>query len=164
VTPVIDYSDELLYTMANISALAGPNWYFGLAFADATNLTNTMQAAAAAERILGNNLLALQMSNEPDLYGIDSRRRPNPYSIQDYIREFDGALKLVEAEPGITNRQIFLAPSICCNVDGNWDVNAVVPPMLENFKDDLKVISVQHYPDSEHLPEHFLVEMGRINL
>lgn len=148
---MVDYSDELLYTMANVSALAGTNWYFGIAFGDTKNLTNTITAIAAAERILGPNLLGLQWSNEPDLYGVDSRRRQGPYSIQDYINEFGAALKQVGADPRVTNRQIFLGPSICCNSDGNWDVNVAVPPILNAFKDNLKIVSVQHYPDSEPL-------------
>lgn len=69
-TPIINYSPELLYTMANISSHVHAQWYFGLAFnqTDVDSLSpNIPVAAHYAESILGNNLLGLALGNEPDL-------------------------------------------------------------------------------------------------
>jgi hypothetical protein len=69
---------------ANISALAGVKWYLGMLpmfvirrtvlnvpvvgipFNDTSNLR--LEIAEQGQRILGDNLLALQAGNEPDLY------------------------------------------------------------------------------------------------
>lgn len=69
-TPVINYSLELLYSMANISALTDTAWYFGLCFNETaveTKSPNVPLAASWAQKILGDNLLGIAMGNEPDL-------------------------------------------------------------------------------------------------
>ena len=69
-TPIINYSLEMFYTMANISSLVGASWYFGLAFneSDVTQLTeNPPIVAEWAQNILGSNLRGLVVGNEPDL-------------------------------------------------------------------------------------------------
>lgn len=74
--------------MRNITALLGVDWYFGLPFADPTNTTGISTIAAFAESILGDKLIGLQLGNEPDLYGIDARRRATGYSIANYTGEW----------------------------------------------------------------------------
>ena len=69
-TPVINYSLNVLYAMANISSLVGTQWYFGLAFnqSDVTDIgDNPSLVAEYAQEILGDNLLGLVVGNEPDL-------------------------------------------------------------------------------------------------
>lgn len=53
--------------MKNISNLLGVDWYFGLPFFDPTNITGITTLAVFSEEVLGTNLIALQMGNEPDL-------------------------------------------------------------------------------------------------
>lgn len=62
-TPLLTFSEDLFYAMNNISSLVGVGWYFGLPFLNATNIP---AIATAATTILGNNLLGLQLGNEPD--------------------------------------------------------------------------------------------------
>jgi hypothetical protein len=69
-TPTINYSDDLFYAMANISAVVGVDWYFGLPFnqsAVENKSDNIYEVAQTAQAILGERLLGLQMGNEPDL-------------------------------------------------------------------------------------------------
>ena len=69
-TPVINFSVDLLYAMANISGLTGTEWYFGLAFnetATSTGIGNQAMVAEYSQRILGDKLLGLIVGNEPDL-------------------------------------------------------------------------------------------------
>ena len=65
-TPTLEYTDELLYLLANVSSLVNAKWYLGIPFNDTSNLR--LQIAEAAESILGDNVLAFQVGNEPDLY------------------------------------------------------------------------------------------------
>jgi hypothetical protein len=69
-TPVINYSINLFYLMANISSLVQAEWFFGLAFNDtsvSTQSPNIPLAVHHAQTILGDNLRGLAMGNEPDL-------------------------------------------------------------------------------------------------
>ena len=56
----------MIYLLANVSSLVHAKWYLGITFNDTTNLR--LQIAEAAEAILGDNILAFQVGNEPDLY------------------------------------------------------------------------------------------------
>jgi transglutaminase/protease-like cytokinesis protein 3 len=56
--------------MANISSIVDVDWYFGLPFNQSSvdnKIDNIWQIAQTAQSILGDNLLGLQMGNEPDL-------------------------------------------------------------------------------------------------
>lgn len=56
--------------MANISAIVGVDWYFGLPFNQSAvdnKIANIYEVAQMAQGILGERLLGLQMGNEPDL-------------------------------------------------------------------------------------------------
>jgi hypothetical protein len=69
-TPTINYSYDLFYAMSNISAVVDVDWYFGLPFNQSAvdnKIPNIWEIAQAAQAILGNKLLGLQMGNEPDL-------------------------------------------------------------------------------------------------
>jgi len=69
-TPVINYSVDLFYVMANITSLVGTEWFFGLAFneSDTQILThNAPVVAEYAQKILGSSLRGLIVGNEPDL-------------------------------------------------------------------------------------------------
>ena len=142
--------------MSNITSLTNTHWYFGLAFAHLDKFANAVKVAVAAQRILGSNLLALQLSNEPDLYGIDDRRRQGPYLINNLIDEWGQCIKQLTADPGYATRQILLGPSICCNVDNNWAPADIMPKFVNAYPDDLKVIAVQHYPRGEAARAHGL--------
>ena len=63
---MLDFTSEMIYLLANVSSLVNVKWYLGIPFNDTTNLR--LQIAEAAESILGDNVLAFQVGNEPDLY------------------------------------------------------------------------------------------------
>lgn len=52
----------------------------------------------------------------------------------------------------ITRQQILLAPSVCCNVFGNWSIDNVLSAgFLQSFGDHLAQLTVQQYPNSEFI-------------
>lgn len=61
---------DLIYALANISALTETYWFIGLPFNDTSN--PRLEIGDASEAILGKYLLGLQLGNEPDLYGLVS--------------------------------------------------------------------------------------------
>ena len=65
-TPALLYTPEILYLLSNISALLPVKWYLGVPLNDTTDLR--LEIAEYGQRILGDNLLGLQVGNEPDLY------------------------------------------------------------------------------------------------
>lgn len=65
-TPALLYTPDILYLLSNISALVNTKWYLGVPLNDTSNLR--LAIAEYGERILGDNLLGLQVGNEPDLY------------------------------------------------------------------------------------------------
>jgi hypothetical protein len=85
-TPTTVFTADLLYMLANVSALVNVHWYLGMfssfcsitimgtgiglrtgiPFNDTTNLR--MAIAEAGEQIIGDHLIGLQVGNEPDLY------------------------------------------------------------------------------------------------
>jgi hypothetical protein len=65
-TPGLIFTAEIIYMLANISALANVKWYLGVPFNDTANLR--LQIAEVGQAILGDNLIGLQVGNEPDLY------------------------------------------------------------------------------------------------
>ena len=65
-TPALLYTPEILYLLSNISALLPVKWYLGVSLNDTSDLR--LEIAEYGQRILGDNLLGLQVGNEPDLY------------------------------------------------------------------------------------------------
>ena len=55
-----------MYLLANISSLVNVKWYLGVPLNDTQNLA--LEIAQYGEQILGDNLIGLQIGNEPDLY------------------------------------------------------------------------------------------------
>ncbi|KAG8892735.1 hypothetical protein FRB99_002468 [Tulasnella sp. 403] len=142
-TPNINFAIELFYAMSNITSLVGIDWYFGLAFDQPFNDSNAMLVARAAESILGDHLVALQLGNEPDLYA-DHQRRPPTYSIQDYFGEFQHMVTDLEAQ-NLQSQKILLGPSVCCN----WSTQQVLDAgYLTTFAAVMKIIGVMHYPNN----------------
>ncbi|QRV75317.1 glycoside hydrolase family 79 protein [Ceratobasidium sp. AG-Ba] len=142
-TPLIYFSPELIYSMKNVSTLIPIEYYFGLNWIDPSNFTNSVLVAETVEAILGKDLLALQLGNEPDLYDVHEKRPQQPYTFDDYMGEFQQSITQLNAAPAFTDRQILLAPSSCCN----WnEVDLFNAGFIDRFKDSLKILAVQHYP------------------
>jgi len=142
-TPLIYFSPELIYSMKNVSTLIPIEYYFGLNWIDPNNFTNSLLVAQTVESILGSDLLALQLGNEPDLYDRHGKRPTTSYTFDNYMSEFQQSVDQINATPGITNKDILLAPSSCCFWNEADLFNA---GFVDRFKDALKILAVQHYP------------------
>ncbi|KAF9647203.1 hypothetical protein BDM02DRAFT_3117459 [Thelephora ganbajun] len=104
------------------------------------------QLAAAAQSILGDVLDAYLLGNEPDLYAVHGQR-PGlvNYTVDNYISDYNEAFKqLRQSSIGdIVALNKIAGPTICCA----WDLATVLQQnWLETFKQQLKYISLQHYP------------------
>ncbi|BEJ16941.1 hypothetical protein CspHIS471_0603420 [Cutaneotrichosporon sp. HIS471] len=147
-TPIISYSLDLLYTLANVSSLVDAQWYFGLSFnqTSASGISGNMPLAAGyAQKILGSYLRGLGLGNEPDLY-TRHRKRPGSWNMQDYINEFNTARGLIMSNPDVTNPQTLLGPSVCCRVPGFDIADVLSTSWLNDNIDYLSAVTVQRYP------------------
>ncbi|KZP13253.1 glycoside hydrolase family 79 protein [Athelia psychrophila] len=144
-TPALLISPELIYMMANISALiSGVKWYLGVPMNDTSNLR--LEIAEYGEAILGDNLLGLQVGNEPDLYGVHQfGGRPTTYSPQDYFTEFGQEMTGINADANIPVKKNIVGPSV---TGGTWTPDQVFATgYLSAYASNLGFIAVENYPD-----------------
>ncbi|KAI0633082.1 glycoside hydrolase superfamily [Trametes polyzona] len=141
-TPILDFTAEMLYLLANVSSMVNAKWFLGIPFNDTANLR--LQIAEAAETILGDNVLAFQVGNEPDLYA-DHKHRDPGYNQTDYFNEFGVIVKAIESDPKIKSRGNLVAPSL----QGTWTLESVYDTgFLTTYGDSISIVSVEHYPDN----------------
>ncbi|KAI0830342.1 hypothetical protein BC628DRAFT_1416627 [Trametes gibbosa] len=141
-TPILDFTAEMLYLLANVSSLVNAKWYLGIPFNDTTNLR--LEIAEAAEAILGDNVIAFQVGNEPDLYADHLHRDPG-YNQTSYFNEFGIVVQAIQNDPKITSRGNLVAPS----VQGTWSLDSVYATgFLTTYGDSISIVSVEHYPDN----------------
>ncbi|RDX49745.1 hypothetical protein OH76DRAFT_1403331 [Lentinus brumalis] len=141
-TPILDFTTEMLYLLSNVSALVNAKWYLGIPFNDTTNLR--LQIAEAGDAILGDNILAYQLGNEPDLY-VSHGHRPQGYDQQSYFNEFGTVINALNNDPKITKRGNLVAPS----TQGTWTLQSVWDTgFLTSYQDAISVLAVEQYPDN----------------
>lgn len=97
-TPPLEYTRDLVYMMGNISALVNVRWYTGRLHRMRITTTTlsvssgsgipffqldpiSLDMALLAQEVLGDNLIALQAGNEPDLYIAKGRTHRAPASV-----------------------------------------------------------------------------------
>ncbi|WWC86516.1 uncharacterized protein L201_001393 [Kwoniella dendrophila CBS 6074] len=147
-TPLINYSLELFYLMANVTSLVGADWYFGLSFNQSAvddPTGNVPLAAKWAQDILGDHLLALSVGNEPDLY-VDHNKRSSGWGMSNYVSEFDTMTQAILANNNLRDTTAFIGPSTCCQVVGFELDDVFNAGWLSTNVDNLAAVSVQHYP------------------
>ncbi|WRT64397.1 uncharacterized protein IL334_001329 [Kwoniella shivajii] len=147
-TPLINYSLELFYLMANITSLVGADWYFGLSFNESAvddPTGNVPIAATWAQEILGEHLLALSVGNEPDLY-VDHNKRESGWGLSNYVSEFDAMTQSILTQGQLTDTTAFIGPSTCCQVVGFELDDVFNAGWFESNVNNLAAVSVQHYP------------------
>lgn len=133
--------------MANISTLTDTRWYFGLSFNESavTSPTGNIPVAATlAQQILGDKLLGLGLSNEPDLY-VDHNKRPAGWNLQNYVDEFSTIKNEVLNQGTLTNKQFLVGPSVCCNVVGFDTSDVFNAGWVDQNIDNLAALTVQQY-------------------
>ncbi|KAJ7434772.1 glycoside hydrolase family 79 protein [Mycena galericulata] len=143
-TPPLEYSDELLYMMANISALVNVKWFLGIPWF----ITQPFNLAIvnAAETILGDTLIGYQAANEPDLYNAHGHR-PATYGPFDYFGEFSDCVSQLGSDgvdPSGRARTLLLGPSIA---DAGWTPEDVWNTgYVDTYSANLAFLSVEKYP------------------
>ncbi|CAL1698450.1 unnamed protein product [Somion occarium] len=141
-TPTLIFTAEIIYMLANVSQLVNTKWYLGVPMNDTANLR--LQIAEAAESILGNNLLGLQLGNEPDLYSGHGHRPPT-YSPFDYFGEFSVVVQAIQDNSNIPIRNNLIAPSVAT---GPWIPEDVWNTgFIPAYTNSLGALAVEHYPD-----------------
>lgn len=127
--------------MNNISALLPIKWFVGVPFNDTTNPRLLM--GELSQSILGDNLLGLQLGNEPDLYS-NNGIRSSGYSQAQYNTEFGEVLQDYIDDSSTTNKSMFIAPSVCCGDGIGWTPESIWNTgFLDNYGDHLSYLSVQ---------------------
>ncbi|KAI0354195.1 glycoside hydrolase family 79 protein [Trametes cingulata] len=140
-TPALLYTPEVLYLLSNISSLVNVKWYLGVPLNDTSDLR--LEIVEWGERILGDNLIGLQVGNEPDLYQRHGHR-PEGYGPFDYFGEFGQVLATMR-QMGVPVTNNLIGPSLAT---GDW-----VPEDVWNtgfipaYSDALTALTVEHYPD-----------------
>ncbi|KAF8320741.1 hypothetical protein DL93DRAFT_1730126 [Clavulina sp. PMI_390] len=149
ITPEVNVWIDLLYTLLNITQFTGTQWYLGLPYGYPLNVSGIVEMTLAYEQALGDNLIALQLGNEPDLYWVNNRDRPDNYPVSEYIPEFGTVVSAMKSG-GVTRQDILLAPSVCCNVDPKdnpWSIEDILNGgLLTDYSDSVAYLAVQRYP------------------
>lgn len=141
-TPALLYTPDILYLLSNISALVNTKWYLGVPLNDTSNLR--LAIAEYGERILGDNLLGLQVGNEPDLYARHGHRA-STYGPYDYFGEFGQVVAAMQADPNISVSNNLIAPNVAT---GDWTPEDVWNTgFIEAYTNSIHTLTVEHYPD-----------------
>jgi hypothetical protein len=100
--------------LGNVSSLVNVRWFLGIPFNDTSNLR--LAIAEQGEQILGDNLIGLQVGNEPDLYATHGHRPAN-YSPFDYFGEFGVLVTAMASDSNVRNQNLLIGPNIAT---GAW--------------------------------------------
>ncbi|KAI5121572.1 hypothetical protein M0805_000752 [Coniferiporia weirii] len=143
-TPDLLISPGLLYAMANISTLLPIKWFLGVPFNSTSDPRLTM--GELGQQILGDNLIGMQLGNEPDLY-FNNAIRNSSYTVEEYSTEWGEVLDDYINDSSISDNSIFVAPSVCCGGSIGWTPEDVWNTgFLTDYADHLSYLAVQYYP------------------
>ncbi|KAK7044575.1 glycoside hydrolase superfamily [Favolaschia claudopus] len=145
-TPAVIYTMDLFYLLSNISSLVNVKWYIGVPFNDTSAFR--FQIVEFGEAVLGDNLLGIQVGNEPDLYAAHQHRNSS-YSPQNYANEFGELVAVLATDTNVTARNNLIGPS----VSGTWTPEMVWNTgFIDRYTDNLGALSVEHYPTDNCFP------------
>ncbi|QRV80175.1 glycoside hydrolase family 79 protein [Ceratobasidium sp. AG-Ba] len=150
-TPHVEFAPDLVQMLANIAKLVKTEIYLGLNFDNVQDPSNAVAFAALAEQLLGENLHGIALGNEPDLYDRPGHnKRPEPYTFDQYMSEWGGVANALAQNPGYSNKQMLMGPSTCCaSSNPDWtSVQLAEAGYLQRFANELKVVTVQRYPNN----------------
>ncbi|CUA78488.1 Beta-glucuronidase [Rhizoctonia solani] len=147
-TPHVEFAPDLIRMLANVASLVKTEFYLGLNFIDINDTSNQVAFAGMAQEMLGSNLHGMALGNEPDLYEGDSR--PGSYSFEQYMNEWGIVSSALTTNPKYSNHQILMGPSTCCESSNPKFKNVALANAgyLERFANELKIITVQRYPNN----------------
>ena len=142
-TPTLLISPSLIYALGNITEHVPIQWFIGVPFNDTSN--PRLEIAEISQAVLGKNLIGLQLGNEPDLYG-QNGIRPGGYTPAEYNSDWGLVLSDYINDAAITNKTMFVAPSVCCGGGAGWTPEQVFDTgFLTTYATNLAYISVQQY-------------------
>ncbi|KIY49365.1 hypothetical protein FISHEDRAFT_41784 [Fistulina hepatica ATCC 64428] len=144
----VNYGPLLWEVMTNVSSkVGGVDYLIGLSLLDPNN-TDVPILAGAFRLGLGDILSAYLLGNEPDLYTSHGNRPGvKNYTVQDYMEEFGYVANKLRNTTGgdLLATPSLAGPTICCA----WNLEDILTSgYLDQFKDDLKYITLQHYPQN----------------
>ncbi|KAF7321151.1 Glyco-hydro-79C domain-containing protein [Mycena chlorophos] len=143
-TPPLEYSNDLIYMMSNISNLVNVKWFLGIPWfvTDPFNLA----IIGAADAILGDKIIGYQAANEPDLYFAHGHR-PSTYGPFDYFGEFSDLITQLASsglDPDGRAATLMLGPSIA---DSGWTPEDVWNTgYVDTYNANLAFLAVEKYP------------------
>ncbi|KAJ7141844.1 hypothetical protein C8R43DRAFT_583571 [Mycena crocata] len=143
-TPPLDFTLDLIYLMRNISDFVNVHWFMGIPWF--VTQPFDLGIVRASTEILGDYLLGLQASNEPDMYNLHGHRPPT-YSPFDYGGEFSDFLAQVEAagvDPTGRGRANLIGPNIATfawTLEQVWDTGFV-----DTYNSNLAFLAAEKYP------------------
>ncbi|OBZ77170.1 Beta-glucuronidase [Grifola frondosa] len=142
----VSFGPSLFDVMNTVSTSVGDVQYLiGLSLRT-PNSTDVPLLAGDAQKALGDDLDAFLLGNEPDLYASHGDRPGQAnYTVSDYIGDYSVVFENLEhtAQGDILSLDKIAGPTICCA----WDLASVLQSgWLSQFADDLKYITLQHYP------------------
>ncbi|KAG6864424.1 hypothetical protein C0991_009618 [Blastosporella zonata] len=139
-TPPLVYTPDLLYMMANISALVNVNWFVGVPFL--INDTATRLAIVQwGQEILGDHLMGIQIGNEPDLY--QAHDHYTTYGPYDYYGDFGVFVDDMEAA-NLPGTNLLVGPNIAY---ADWTTEEVWNTgFVSTYSANLEFLSVENYP------------------
>ncbi|KAJ7512818.1 glycoside hydrolase family 79 protein [Mycena galericulata] len=145
-TPAVIYTMDLFYMLSNISSFVNAKWYIGVPFNDTSDFR--FEIVEYSEAILGDNLLGVQVGNEPDLYSVHGHRNKT-YSPANYTAEVGELIAAMAADANIPVKNNLIGPS----VSGTWTPEQVFDTgFITDYADSLGAISVEHYPIDNCFP------------
>ncbi|KAJ7104505.1 glycoside hydrolase family 79 protein [Mycena belliarum] len=147
-TPAVVYTVDLFYLLSNISSLVNVKWYIGVPFNDTSDFR--LQIVEYGEAILGDNLLGVQVGNEPDLYAAHGHRNSS-YNPQVYADEFGELIAALTADSKVPVSNNLIGPS----VSGTWTPEMVWNTgFISEYTNNLAALSVEHYPTDNCFPTY----------
>ncbi|KAJ6588734.1 glycoside hydrolase family 79 protein [Mycena capillaripes] len=145
-TPAVIYTTDLFYLLSNISSLVNVKWYVGVPFNDTSDFR--LQIVELSETILGDNLIGVQVGNEPDLY-VAHQHRNSSYGPQDYTIEFGEMIAALAADANVPVKNNLIGPS----VSGTWTPEMVWNTgFIDQYTANIGALSVEHYPTDNCFP------------
>jgi hypothetical protein len=132
------------YTQGNLGAIAqvgqdlGAEFFIGVDFGDDDVTTATGQAQQLAAALPGSELQAIELGNEPDLYG-NSDERPAGWDYGEYLSEYQQfAPALVTAAGGVK-----LSAPVWAGLSSNWMDN--LESFISGQASTIAIVTVHHY-------------------
>ncbi|KAG6915354.1 hypothetical protein DXG01_012005 [Tephrocybe rancida] len=156
-TPPLIYTADLLYMMANVSALVNVHWFVGMSSPMLTfqssahrrpgvpfllpDTTTRLAITQRSQEILGDYLMGIQIGNEPDLY--QRHQHFTTYGPFDYFGDFGVYVQAMQAA-NLPGQNLLVGPNIA---EADWTAEQVWDTgFIQTYSQNLAYLSVENYP------------------